>query len=263
MLTGRRSELAPVVAREHAAHGAPGRARVLVNLALQPPNSLLHDGHAWWRGAPHHILASTRRALAEAERSRAGFMVHASYAFAANVDAHGEVGDRLQPIIDAAVEAEALVLGSGRRACVVRLGYLYGPDMRDLRAYRRAFALGRPYWAGPRASLQHFVHADDAARALLHAARTRPAGGVVYATDGTPAPFVDFMDHFAKLCGRGHPLHLPRASRPFVHAVVREEHQQMTDIGASGHAVPALEGFVPVYAGYRDGLAQVIAAWSH
>lgn len=228
---------------------------------MQTPNTLLHDGHAWRPDAAAHIVASTRRALTRAERARCGFVVHASYAFLGSAQAGGRVGGWLRPVVDAALEAERLVIEGGRRGVVVRLGYLYGPESRDLRAYRLAFRLGRPYWAGPRANLQHFLHVDDAARALLIAAITRPSGPVLYATDGTPASFADFMDHFAKRVGRSRPLHLPTITRELVHAVVREPHQQMVDLAAQRRPGPRLPGFVPRFGNYRAGIDQVIGAW--
>jgi nucleoside-diphosphate-sugar epimerase len=261
VLTGQRSELGEVLAREYAAIRTSGRGRTLVNLSLQGPNTLLSDGRAWWPNAPEHILSVTRRALAEAQRTRAGFMVHASYAFLAAAEDGGTTGNWLRGVVEAAREAEQLVLGSGRRACVVRLGYLYGPESRDLRAYRRAFALRRPYWAGPRQNLQHHLHTTDAARALLLAASERPALPLVYATDGTPASFADFMDHFAHLVGRSRPAHLPGIARRLVWPVVREPHQELCDLAAEPHVMPHLPGFRPRYANYRVGLAQVVQTW--
>jgi len=261
VLTGQRSELGRAVAREWSQHRAGGRGRTLVNVALQPPNTLLHDGHAWKPNAADHIVAATRRALAEATRTRCGFIVHASYAFLRSAEDGGTVGDWLQSIVDAALEAESLVSDSGRRAAILRLGYLYGPDSRDLRAYRLAFRLGRPYWAGPRRNLQYFLHTDDAARALRLAATSRPTGPVTYATDDVPASFADFMDHFAHRVGRGRPLHLPNISRQLVRAVVREPHQQMVDLAAHGRAGPRLSGFTPRHRDYRGGLDQVIDEW--
>ena len=256
----RSGEFAPVVdAAAEASPDAGGHARTLLNIGLQQPNSLLHDGHAWWKRGPSQVLASTRRALGEAATQRAGFIVHASWSFL-QVDPSA-AGDDLRPYMEAALEAEDMVLSSDRPACVVRLGYLYGPEMRDLRAYRRAFRLRRAYWAGPRGNLQHNLHTEDAARALVDAGVARNAGTLSYATDGHPAAFVDFMDHFAKLVGNGHPLHLPRVSRPFVHLVVHTEHQEQCDLGMPGAPSPLLDGFVPRYRGYRDGLAQVIDAW--
>lgn len=261
LLTAPRSELGKTVVRLRGGEDGRGAA-VVLNLALQAPNTLLHDGHAWWDDPGAHILASTRRVIAAARREQAAFLVHASYAFLEGSEGGAKVGNRMRPIVDAASEAEELVLESGVPACVVRLGYLYGPQWRDLRAYRSAFRLGRPYWAGPRSSLQHHLYGDDAARAVLTAAQRRPTGRVTYASDGLPASFADFMDHFAHLVGRAHPLHLPRASRPFVQLVVRELHMQMVEMGAAGPASPQLPGWRPRVTNYRDGLAEVIEAWT-
>ncbi len=261
LVTAPRSVLGRAVAQLRGGEDDRG-APVIVNLALQAPNTLLHDGHAWWDEPGAHILASTRRVLSAAGRDRAAFLVHASYAFLEGAEAGAKVGKRMRPIVDAAREAERLVLDGAQPACVVRLGYLYGPDWRDLRAYRRAFRLGRPYWAGPRRNLQHHLYCDDAARALLTAAQRRPAGRLTYASDGTPASFADFMDHFAHLVGRSRPLHLPAASRPFVQLVVREPHMEMVEMAATGPAAPRLPGWRPRVTNYRDGLAEVVRTWT-
>ncbi len=260
LLTAPRSELGRVLAAV-AGDVRQGGAPVIVNLALQAPNSLLHDGRAWWDGAPAHMLASTRRVLAAARRKEGAFLVHASYAFLQATECGDRAGNRLWPIIEAAREGEEMVLHSDIDACVVRLGYLYGPQSRDVRAYRRAFQLHRPYWAGPPRNLQHHLHTDDAAQALLTAGAQR-AGGTSYATDGTPASFADFMDHFAHLVGRSHPLHIPRQARLLVRPVVRQAHMEMVELAATGAAAPRLRGWTPAYRGYREGLAQVVGAWN-
>jgi nucleoside-diphosphate-sugar epimerase len=260
LVTAPRSELGRVVAR--ARGGDQGRgAAVVINLALQGPNTLFHDGRAWWPDPAAHIIASTRRVLAAAGRDRAAFLVHASYAFLQAAEGGGSGGPRMAPIVDAAREAERMVLDSATPACVVRLGYLYGPEWRDLRAYRTAFRLGRPYWAGPRRNLQHLLFSEDAAKALVTAAQRRSSGRLTYATDGTPTSFADFMDDFARLVGRSRPLHLPGASRLLVRAVVREPHMEMVEMRATGPATPRLPGWRPRVTDHHVGLAEIIAAW--
>ena len=74
--------------------------------------------------------------------------------------------------VDAILECEALALSGPMPACVVRLGFLYGPMSADLLAYRTAFRPGRPYWSGPRKAWQYQLHQLDAASALV--AATRP-----------------------------------------------------------------------------------------
>lgn len=230
---------------------------VLLDLSAQSPNALLHDGKAWKRHGPDRILAGARDALA----SDADFVVRASYAFLHAVDDGAPVGDRLRPIVDAARRAEELVLTGERPACVVRLGYRYGPESRDLAAYRRAFRIGRPYWAGPQDRLQHHLHSADAARALLLAAQTAAPGTLSYATDAEPASFAAFMDHFARLVGNPRPLHIPRLAGPIVRPVVAVEHQQMVDLGVRGPAAPPLAGAAPEFPSYREGLVAVVSAW--
>ncbi len=259
-LTAPRSELGLAVADELRAGPDRGPAgRVLVNLASQAPNSLLHDGHAWHKIGPTEIVESARRALRR--RPEPDLVVHASYAFLLAVERGAKVGDRLQPIVEAALEAEQIVLEAGRPARVVRLGYLYGPRSRDLKAYRTAFRLGRPYWAGPSRCRHLFLHTSDAARAVLAVAGKPPRRSIVYAADRRPASFGDFMDHFARLVGNPIPIHLPRISRAVSRLVVAEEHMQMVEMGFTG-AVPARPaGFGPLFGDYRSGLEAVVESW--
>jgi hypothetical protein len=99
-------------------------------------------------------------------------LVHASFAFVQAVQDGAALEPPLRSCVEAILECEALVLSAGLPACIVRLGYLYGPHSADLRAYRTAFRLGRPYWSG-RQARQYHLHQLDAASALLAAAKSR------------------------------------------------------------------------------------------
>ena len=261
-LAGAETTLGRMVSEALAERRTPsGGQRVLLNLSLQPPNTLLHDGHRWRRFPPTRILTLTRSAIRQASSSRS-FLVHASYVLAGARDAGVPLGDRLQPFVDAALEAEDMVLRSAVPASVVRLGYLYGPELRDLRAYRRAFRIGRPYWAGPDTVKQRHLHTHDAVRALLAAASRRSPGRVLAAADNQPVSFAAFMDHFARLSGNPLPLHLPAIMRPLSHAVVAEVHMQMVEAPtAAVPGTPRPAGFAPLYPTYRSGLRQVVDAW--
>jgi nucleoside-diphosphate-sugar epimerase len=264
-LTAPRSELGRVVSGQLAAAAKVARkadaGEALLNLALQPANTLLHDGWAWQRTTPARIVRETRNALTAAAAD-GGFLVHASYAFLRAAEQTGRVGDHLRPIVEAALEAEAMVLESSLPACVVRVGYVYGPQSADFKAYRAAFRIARPYWAGPKSHLQHHVHSTDAARALLEAARRRPAGRLLYATDDRPASFAAFGDHLARLVGNPLPTHIPRIGKPFVRFIIADEHVEMLEIGVHGPAAPKVPGFSPQYVDYRAGLAAVMEDWS-
>ena len=246
-ITGARSELGRLLGQRRAT------GNVHINVAGQRANTLLHDGHAW-QGFSHTALAGVRRAL----RTEASMLVHASFAFVLGQPEK----DPLRSIAETILECERLALSGPIPACVVRLGYLYGPASRDLLAYRKAFRLGRPYWAGPRGALQHHLHQFDAVGALLAAAKPRNAGRILYATDGKPVSFMQLMDDFARKMGKRYPLHVPVIAKPLIGLVVREEHMQQAALAMPARAPsPSVPGWKPVFSDYRKGLDQIIEAW--
>jgi len=246
-ITGGRSELGRLLSLRRVP------AKIHINIAGQQANTLLHDGHAW-EGFARAALAGVRRAL----RSEASLLVHASFAFVLGRPHE----DPLRSIAETILECEHLALSGPMPACVVRLGYLYGPESRDLRAYRRAFRIGRPYWAGPATARQYHLHQYDAVSALIASAKLRNAGRILYATGGRPVPFMQFMDDFARRIGNPLPLHVPRIATPVIRLIVRQEHMQQAALAMpSRPAAPRVPGWKPVFADYRKGLDQVVAAW--
>jgi len=257
-ITGARSELGGILAGRRAPN-ATGNFHI--NLAGQRANSLLHDGAAW-KGFASTALAGTRRAMRSARTDAAPLLVHASFAFVHAVERGASLMEPLRSAVDAILECEALALSGPVPACVVRLGYLYGPESGDLRAYRTAFRLGRPYWSGPPNALQYHLHQFDAASALLAAAKPRNAGKILYATDGHAVSFMRLMDAFAHRVGRRTPLHLPLCSKPLARAIIRVEHMQQTALPMPPRApTPRVPGWKPTFSDYREGLDQVIEAW--
>jgi hypothetical protein len=247
-ITGGQSELGRIFGRRPRPRG------IHINISGQQANTLLHDGHAW-KGFERVALAGVRRAL----RTEAQMLVHASFAFVRVLP----LEDPLRSIAQVILECEQRVLEGPVAACVVRLGYLYGPVSRDLLAYRTAFRLGRPYWAGPRAARQYHLHQFDAVSALLAAANPSNSGRVAYATDGRPVPFMQFMDDFARRVGRRFPLHAPKIAKPLLKLVVREEHMQQVALAMPPAAPrPRVPGWKPAFPDYRLGLDQVIEAWN-
>jgi nucleoside-diphosphate-sugar epimerase len=259
-ITGTRSELGRILARLLAASAVES---IHIDLAGQQANSLLHDGHAW-NDFARTALAGTRRAMRSARTAGAPMLVHASFAFVHAIERGASVNEPLRSAVDAILECEALALSGLVPACVVRLGYLYGPESRDLRAYRTAFRLGRPYWSGPSKALQYHLHQFDAVAALLAAAKPRNVGKILYATDGHAISFMTLMDAFAHRVGRRTPLHLPLLSKPIAKVIIREEHMQQTALGMPPRAPsPRVPGWKPRFPDYRKGLDQVIEAWGN
>ena len=264
-ISGARSELGGVLQRQLHKRGASAQVdaqiHAHINLAGQAANTLLHDGHAW-KEFPRKMLANTRRALRAALAADAPMFVQASFAFVHAVQRGAKLVEPLQSCVQAILECEALVLAGPLPACVVRLGYLYGPESADLLAYRTAFGLGRPYWSGDAQALQHHLHGWDAASALMAAARPRNAGKTLYATDGHALAFETYMDAFAHRVGRRCPLHLPLRSRLLARAIIRPEHMQQTALAMPPEMPsPRVPGWKPKFADHRLGLDQVIEVW--
>jgi nucleoside-diphosphate-sugar epimerase len=258
-ITGARSELGALLARQTATGNA---GRVHFNVAGQQANTLLHDGHAW-KDFARTALTGTRRALRSSRTEGAAMLVHASFAFVHAVEHGARLKEPLRSSVEAILECEALALSGPVPACAVRLGHLYGPASGDLRAYRTAFRLGRPYWSGPSGARQYHLHQSDAVSALLAAAGPRNAGRILYAIDGAAVSFAQFMDAFARRVGRQRPLHLPLFAKPLARLIIREEHMQQTALPMPPRMpTPRVPGWKPRFADYRDGLDQVIAAWS-
>lgn len=257
-ITGLHSELGAILAQRVAALAT---RNIQFNVLGQQANSLLHDGHAW-EDFHQRMLAGTRRALHAAQTGKAHILVHASFAFVHAFERGARLKDPLRAAAQTLLACEKLVLSGPVPACVVRLGYLYGPDSADLRAYRSALRIGRPYWSGPPQALQYHLHQADAVSALLRAASPHNAGKTFYATDGLPASFTRMMDAFAHRVGRPNPLHLPLWSRPLAHLIIREEHMQQTALSMPPDAPrPSVPRWKPKFADCRLGLDQVIAAW--
>lgn len=229
------------------------RAPVHVNLAGQQANTLLHDGHAW-----KDFARSARAGLQRAMRTDAAVLVHASCAFVLADPPR----DPLRSLAQTIVELEQQAMSGPVPAVVVRLGYLYGPTSRDLRAYRSAFRIGRPYWAGKRRAGQFHLHHDDAVSALLAAAKKKHAGQTFYATGGKALPFMAYMDHFARGVGTRFPLHVPQIAAPLMQLVVRKEHVQQTALAMPvAVPMPQVPGWTPHWTDHAAALDRIIADW--
>ncbi|MCB2004257.1 MAG: hypothetical protein KDH93_04520 [Rhodoferax sp.] len=246
-ITGATTELGRLLAQHTT------RAHVHVNVAGQQANTLLHDGHAW-----KDFARSARAGLQRAMRTDAGLLVHASCAFVLAAPPK----DPLRSLAQTIVELEQEALSGPVPAVVVRLGYLYGPTSGDLRAYRTAFGLGRPYWAGKRRAGQFHLHHDDAVAALLAAAQKKHAGRTFYATGGPALPFMAFMDAFARGVGRRVPLHVPLIAEPLMKLIVRKEHVQQTALAMPVDLpAPTVPRWTPQWTDHPAALQAIIASW--
>ena len=258
-ITGARSELGGIVSQRRASGATAG---VHINLAGQRANTLLHDGHAW-KDFARTALAGAKRSVRDAQAGGAPMLVHASFAFVHAFELGARLEQPLRSAVDAILECEALVLSGPVPACVVRLGYLYGPASADLRAYRTAFRLGRPYWSGPPKALQYHVHQFDAASALLGAAKPPTTRGKDLLRHRRRRGFVQASDGCVRASDRSANA---VASSVVVEALRqgdhREEHMQQVALPMPPEApTPRVPGWKPKFPDYRQGIDQVVEAW--
>jgi nucleoside-diphosphate-sugar epimerase len=113
------------------------------------------------------------------------------------------------PVVAALVEQERRVAGAG--GLVLRFGHLYGPGSGyapDGGIARRLRAGTLPL-IGDGASMFSFLHAHDAATAILAAVEHPAAGGVVNIVDDQPTLVHDWLPEMAAMLGAPAPRHVP------------------------------------------------------
>jgi nucleoside-diphosphate-sugar epimerase len=162
------------------------------------------------------------------------------------------------PTVAAAVEQERRVRAAG--GLVLRLGQLYGPGTSyapDGGLTRRLRAGTLPL-VGDGAAMLSFIHALDAATAILAAVEHPAARGALNVVDDQPTLVHDWLPELAALLGAPAPRHVPAwLARWFVGGWGVA---YMTALaGASNaHARQQLD-WKPTYSGWRDGLAADLA----
>lgn len=198
----RGSELAAVVRM--------AKADVIVDLGRQDLNQSLRP--VQWNG--DELIARARAVVQAAKDGGAKFIVATSYAFVYGDAGGQEVTEDTRPetaghpLLKAIVKAEKTVLNGGVPACVLRLGYLYGPHMAQLKDVSTALRQGRPIASGD--GIANYVYVDDAAEAIRRACEAQPAGEVFNITDGHPITSAEFLAVFAQEAGMEAPSRLPK-----------------------------------------------------
>jgi nucleoside-diphosphate-sugar epimerase len=262
-------DFADAIDLERAMHEA--QADIVLNLAPQYSNTLLHDGLAW-RNSEKSLPAETAALLHAANDSDISYLLHASYAFLYGPapDSSGVTADESTAIarpaknklFSAAIEAEKMVAANKHfPVCIMRIGYLYGPQSRDLALYEASFKLRRPYYAGSKKHVGNFVHFSDAARAIALAAEKQPADEIINVVDGTAVSFGTFIDTYANCLGRQKPRRLPTTAVRFLPLTIAPQQIKQLNIRAAqvdSSKAGDLLGWTPEYPSYEQGLAQTV-----
>ncbi|MCK6578438.1 MAG: NAD-dependent epimerase/dehydratase family protein [Anaerolineae bacterium] len=227
-------------------------ADLVVNLAPQSANHAVPGGDPW----DSRLLIEGAAALAEAAAA-AGvkYLVHTSYIFAGGED------EAAASLIEAAQAGERSALGGGIPACVLRFGFVYGGDSPELSEARRVMAKGRSVAAGDPQARGYWLHAADAAGAVLAAVQQQPVGVTLTIADSHPASALEFMNYFAEVQGLTRPS---KGSGMNLRALLSGE----TAVDPSRvHVHPDLTeaktvlGWSPRFVDFRRGIDDVLLSW--
>ena len=183
-------------------------------------------------------------------------------AFDESADRHPDRSTR------SAAETEDLIRtrddDAGFDATVLRCGLCYAPDARDTRDWASRLLDGDlPIVGGGllgRGDAElSFVHADDAAAAVL-AAVEEGAGGVFHVVDDEPVTTAEFFQTFAELLDAPEPNRVPAwLARLFVGTVTAR--LLASPMPTTNEKAKRELGWVPEHATYREGLGQVVDQW--
>jgi|GEM_PF-481336 len=241
-------------------------APVVVNLLTQQSNSLLHDG-AYFKDIAKKVLPQTQTLIAAASSASVPFLVHTSYAFLYG-SAIGAVETTPlmlpgnQSAIQAAIATETAVVQGDVPYAIARLGYLYGPESKDLHAYITSFKLHRPYFAGPRGTLGNWVHTVDAIAAILLIAEHKAKGEIYNVVDGTPIQFKDVINQLAHLNGFKSPWRIPPQYSFTARLVIKEPQIMLLNESLTVNAAKIRQlGWAPAFPDVRLGLTDIVKSW--
>jgi nucleoside-diphosphate-sugar epimerase len=251
----------------------PARAgEVRGMLAMSKVNVALHLAPQRFNGLPFRarsydaaaLLAETQALVQAAQAAGVDFIVHTSYAFlygntgSSPADESAALTSADDDFIAAAIQAERAVLEGPVPACVLRAGYVYGPDSPDLVSLAETLRLGRPVTAGENPA--SWVYAEDLAGAVVLAAQSRPAGEVFNIVGDKPVSPDRFLDDFAAAMGLDQPGRLPgflaRARLPRTAATLLDFATRCSNARAREKL-----GWQPRYADHSAGIEEVLLSW--
>lgn len=227
-------------------------ADVVVNLAPQVANHIEFGEDQW----DTHLLTEGTAALVEGSTA-AGvkFIIHTSYLFAGGED---EVADSL---IDAARTGEQLALGGSVPACVLRFGFIYGAESPELVTLRAKLKLGRPVSSGDPHAHASWIHAADAAAAVVLAAKRQPAGVTLNVMDDHPISATEFLTYFAESQGFSRPSSGSRPNLRTLITGVPALDVSRIHVHADSTETKSLLGWSPRFKDYHQGIDDLLLTW--
>jgi len=245
---------------------AAGRADVVIHAATAIPTGTKFDPAEWT--ANDRIRREGTQALTRAAATLgASLYLQQSIVWVAQ-PADGSPFDEDSPahpegVMRSALDGEQIARDAGARhgfaVGVLRCGGFYAADAEHTRTLGRGLARRKIPIVGRGDAVMGLIHADDAAGAFV-AATEAGHGGLWHIVDDEPAPVAALLTELARHIGAPTPRHVPVwLARLFVgEHVVR---QFTASVRTSNARFRREVGWSPRYPTYREGLAEVVAAW--
>ena len=141
----------------------------------------------------------------------------------------------------------------------LRFGLLYGPEVPATLALARRLRRRRVFVPRGATGVASFIHADDAATAILAALEASAPGLVYNVVDDQPVRIVDYLALAAEALGvpppRSAPVWLVRLAAPLLALGA------FTRLALSNARARAELGWAPAFPTLREGIAQVVHEW--
>lgn len=260
-----RASLFDADALARAAEGA----EVVVHAATAIPEAMEARSPKAWE-ANDRIRREGTRALTEAAaRIGARRYLQQSVAWVVRTPPGGPFYDERtsadpSPLLRSAVEGEEIAMAAGARhgfeAAVLRGGLFYGADTSHSRMMTRLLLRRRLPVLGRGDFLSAPVHADDVARAFTLAVEAPSAAGTWHVVDDEPVTAAALFRHWAAALGAPEPRRLPLWIARLL--LGKDVVESMTvSMNTSNAKIRRELGWAPRYPTYREGIAQMVAAW--
>ncbi len=213
-LLGGESRRADLFDADSLARAAEG-AEVIVHAATAIPKVPKPRGQDW--AANDRIRREGTRALAEcAKRVGARALLVQSITWVAQPE-DGSAFDESSPlhpdaVTQSAADMEEIAREAGARhgfhVAVLRFAWFHCPDSWHTRYFGEQLLANKLPIIGKGEALWSFIHADDAAAAMVAAARS-DSGGLWHVTDNQPVLAGEYLKEFARRLGAKQPRRIP------------------------------------------------------